>query len=273
MILNMQFEFFTDTATLAVFDPHVVKQHANDEDWWIDFDDKAEKSLPEITTGLMSLIALGEDGKYSLHVTNETLSKDEKDFSVDVIGPLAIKSHSGQVFFGQAECLPGYGEFNIDLINDNQGKLIALAPGEYTLQIYAINKPAEIKLKDKLADIVIVLTATSKNLPLIKSNYRLDWNKRGFLFPSPRTNKLKIPKMGLEIELRVDTDRNANKILRQDFVHGGLQKWPLAYDDYSIVLADMSQLKVGNSVKVKTISFDEEKKIIYAEMLKRRFLP
>ena len=84
----------------------MLKHRAKGEDWWVAYDDD-ENLLPEVTSGVISLIGLGGDGHYILHVTSEPLSKDEKDFAVDVIEALGVESHSGQIFFGRAECFTG----------------------------------------------------------------------------------------------------------------------------------------------------------------------
>ena len=170
--------------------------------------------------------------------------------------------------------LPGYGEFDTGTISEDEGKFITVPPGKYTLQVYAIEKPAEIKSKGKLADIVIILTPRAEtNSVLNHKNYRLDWNKRQFLFPSARTNKLKTPKMGIEVEVHVRLDKDNNITLWRDFTHGWGQKWPSVYDEYKILLEDMSQIQEGDSLRVKTLRFDQERKVIYAELLKRRYLP
>jgi len=83
--INETFQFFTDAATLAVYDPATIPNRIHDEvDWWCgDFSD-----LQEFQVGLIALLALSNDGFYKIRVTNGSLTQDEKDFSRSVFGPL-----------------------------------------------------------------------------------------------------------------------------------------------------------------------------------------
>jgi hypothetical protein len=67
--MNSQFRFFTDTATLAVFDPERLKHRADAEsDWWcLDF-----LQLEEIRSGSVALVALGGDGAYRVRIESTT---------------------------------------------------------------------------------------------------------------------------------------------------------------------------------------------------------
>ncbi len=74
--LNDTFKFFTDAATLAVYDPETIHERINSEvDWWCDGN---FKDLAEVKNGLISLVSLGNDGIYKMRVTTESLTQAER---------------------------------------------------------------------------------------------------------------------------------------------------------------------------------------------------
>ena len=58
-----EMEFFTDAATLAMFDPAILSERVNDEiDWWCDeFSD-----IAEVKSGEIALLSLSDDGHYKI---------------------------------------------------------------------------------------------------------------------------------------------------------------------------------------------------------------
>lgn len=263
--LNETIQFFTDTATLAFYDPIVIKERIHDEaDWWCgDFQD-----LEEVKNGLIALVSLSDDGSYKIRVTTESLTQDEKDFSRSVIGPLGITSKLGKVFVGKGECLPGGGSsISPDSVSSGDGKFIELPAGNYDLLFYYINATsyASEKLVKSLPDIVVVITEREGNFSSIDIEPRIDPLTETFLFPSQRNaSKLK-PKLNKKIKAKVwKTPRTASgKAIVKD------GSWPDSYRGFEVVLEDMSQVEWKDRLIIKTIRLDEENKIIYAELIEK----
>lgn len=79
--------FFTDTATLAIFDCSLLSHRLNDDcDWWCgSFED-----IEEVKKGDVSLISLGADGVYKVRVTDGELSDEERDYAKINLGQAFI---------------------------------------------------------------------------------------------------------------------------------------------------------------------------------------
>ena len=115
--------FFTDTASLAIFDPAALKHRMIDSaDWWSD----PYEEIKEINHGNVLFVGLGSDGQYkcNVHVGEESCSSY-------IIHSL-IRCISGQLFIGAGEevCGGGSGPGRIPL-----GALIDIPCSVYKLSV------------------------------------------------------------------------------------------------------------------------------------------
>ena len=184
--LNQTIQFFTDTATLAIFDPTTIAERIDDNpDWWCgNFSE-----LKELNQGLISLVSLIDDGYYKIRVTNEALTQDEQDFSRSLIGPLGVTSKSGKVFIGKGEYLPGGGySTSPEETSSNDGKFIELPVGDYDLFFYYVDAVdyASPEFAESLPTIVIVVTPRIHHFLGVATEPRIDLFTETFLFPSAR---------------------------------------------------------------------------------------
>ena len=263
--LNEIIQFFTDTATLVVYDPLSIQERIHDSiDWWCgDF-----QELEEVKKGLISLVSLSSDGSYKVRVTTESLTQNEKDFARSVIGPLGVTSKSGKVFIGKGERLPGEGDsLTQENLLSRQGKFIDLPVGNYNLLFYHINATdyANQKMVNSLPDIVIIISQRMDHFPNIDKEPRINDLVKTFLFPSKKNaGKLK-PKLNKEIRARVfRTPRTSSGLALKDY-----GSWPSSYRGFEIALEDMSQVEWKDRILIKTIRLDDENKIIYAELIEK----
>jgi len=266
--LNETIKFFTDTATLAVFDPATMQERIHSEaDWWCNGD---LKNLEEVRNGLISIVSVSNDGYYKVRVTTESLTQDEKDFSRCVIGPLGVASKSEKVFIGKGECLPG-GDYLISPkdISSGDGKFIELPAGNYDLYFYFVNAAgyaSESKVKS-LPDIVVTIVNRTNTFLNVNTEPRIDSTIETFLFPSKKNaSKLK-PKLNKILKAKVwsTTRTTSGKAIKE--ISGSF--WPDEYRSFEIILEDMSQVEWGDRITIKTTRLDEENKIIYAELIER----
>jgi hypothetical protein len=264
MTLNKKIPFFTDAASLAIFDPDVLKHRVSQAcDWFTDCD---YFELPEVKEGLISLVGLTFDGFYKAKITN-ALTEPEKDFATEVIGPLGLVCTSGEIFIGKAECLPG-GDFfptHKNIKKRSDGQFITLAPGEYNLFIYSIDprEYASPSLIEKLSDIVIVIS--KREAPFASLNFEpiLFSDTSSFLFPSKKNKTPKKPVLGKILKSKIVKTARTSSGLAIKYSYD----WPRTYFSYEIVLEDMSQVKWHDTITFKTSRVDMEKKIIYAELI------
>ena len=80
--MNELVRFFTDAATMAVFDPQVLEHHIGDEEGWrLDI-----TTFPGVSTGDITVVDLGGDGVYDVRVTDEELTTDERAYATELGG-------------------------------------------------------------------------------------------------------------------------------------------------------------------------------------------
>lgn len=263
--INETIQFFTDSATLAIYDPQMIKHRILDSiDWWsVGFNE-----LEEVKSGLISLISLSNDGSYKVRITSDSLTQDEQDFSRSVIGPLGVTTTSGKVFIGKGECLPGEGQMvSSKDISIKSGKMLELPPGHYDLLFYHIDAEnyASKKLEQALPDLTIIISEREGNFAEVTTEPRVNRDIKTFLFPSKRNAQTLIPKLNKKIRAKVfNTERTESGLaLKSDGA------WPSSYSTYEILLEDMSQIEWKDRILIKTTRLDEENKIIYAELIEK----
>jgi hypothetical protein len=266
MKLDQTFRFYTDTATLAIFDPLVLEHRKDAFDWFSqDF-----STLPEVTEGLIALVAISNDGYYQVRVTDE-LSSNEKNFAREVTPRLGLVSKSGHIFIGQGEFLPADGLMPTleDLKSStNMGSFIDLPPGEYDLLVYLIDAEGYVSqsVSMSMPDLVIVITKRMGQFQPIKEEPRINLGVDTFLFPSTENKNKPKPRVGKMLTGVVfKTDRTPSGLI----IKQKNTSWPRSYDGYEIRLKDMTLVEWQDRVKFKTIEVDLENKIIYAEFIEK----
>jgi hypothetical protein len=124
---ELKFQFATDTATVAVFDPDALAHRLNDsDDWWSDPDEE----IPEVEAGNMALIELGQDGTYG--VSAQILDAPPKPLERAL--RVGIRVVSGAIHVGPGEDLPA-GGFATYGRSYTVGKALRCSPGTYQVQV------------------------------------------------------------------------------------------------------------------------------------------
>lgn len=119
--MNTSFSFFTDTATLAIFDLSAIKHRISDTpDWW----SIPEDEVFEMNQGNIIFLNLGGDGEYHIDIIDEVSDCD---------GSLYIKAPSGRVFLGAGEDTTG-GDLEPDDSECTAGVFLDLEIGNYLVK-------------------------------------------------------------------------------------------------------------------------------------------
>ncbi|MEE4816127.1 DUF6386 family protein [Pseudomonas alliivorans] len=119
--MSKEFSFFTDTATMAIFDLAAIKHRISDtSDWW----SIEEDEIDEVNKGNIAFLDLGSDGSYVVKIQEEV---DDEDGSLNLSFP------TGQVFIGAGEDTTG-GELEPDGSDAIQGEMLSFAPGNYSVK-------------------------------------------------------------------------------------------------------------------------------------------
>ena len=130
--MNSLVTFFTDTATLAVFDQVRLAHRVADVcDWWTD----SFLELDEVRCGAIALVSLGGDGVYRVRITDGELTTNEHDYAAEVIRSLGFEVVSNAVYIGPGECLPGGG---FDAPDIDRGIMLEMKNGVYNVDAYSI---------------------------------------------------------------------------------------------------------------------------------------
>lgn len=255
--MNEIVTFFTDAATLALFDPTVLNHRIEDaSDWWIDTD-----PVPEVAAGHVAIVELGADGVYQVRVTNEALTSDERDYAAEVVN-LGFRIISGKLFVGKGEVLPGDGlTLTPDIATENEdGRLLACAPGTYHVKIYNIewHRSARWWGEDGAAsentppDYVAVIRAREEVFQLA-GRPRFSGVSGEFLFES--TTRQIGPTVGMILRTRVIRRRD-ELILKS-----------CGPEDYQPYLEDYSGLGWGDEIRFRVAEVDREGRRMRAELL------
>lgn len=263
--INQNFNFATDTATFAVFDPKTLSHRVDeDHDWWID--DLSQ--VAEVQDGRIGLVSLGHDGIFKVRVTTGKLNALERGYARDVV-TLGAQVSSKQLFLGRGEDLPSGGTLiSTDTSQELQGQFIELANGRYDVTIYGIDVSlADDDGKDaenKLADIVVVLKKGQDEFAPVSEEPRFFVQFDKFVFASK--TKRNVLRLNITEAVKVwNTKRyDSGKLLKPEF-----GKWPCRYGDYDMLLEDMSQVSRSERCLVESIRVDEDKKIIYCKLIKK----
>ncbi len=133
-----EFSVVTDTATVAVFDLEAIRHRMTDTaDWW----SIAEDEILEMNQGNIAFLGLGEDGKFSIRISDDV--QDEK-YALNMYFP------SGQLFVGAGEDTTG-GGLEPDGSAAIQGRIMSIEPGIYTIKVKKVNKTVILSFSKSLS--------------------------------------------------------------------------------------------------------------------------
>lgn len=164
MKIDKTVDFFTDIATLALFDPQVLEHRVNESAYWWNSNFSL---LDEVDKGKLTLLHLGSDGDWSARITDGELSKDEHLHLSKQTGPVGLEVVSGSVFLGKGEYLPSK---EVSLSQENleadSGSFVRVKPGKYDIHAHLLfweNIP-----KENGPDIILTLSERVKDFQPIE---------------------------------------------------------------------------------------------------------
>ena len=115
-----QFEMFSRTATIVVFDLACLKRRIeHDVDWWTDPAEEVE----ELHRRNLLIAGLGANDWYDVCVT---------DGSIDAAQSFSLSFPSGRVFVGPGEEISGGGD---EPTGAHGGKIFVFDPGDYNVAL------------------------------------------------------------------------------------------------------------------------------------------
>ena len=247
--------YFTDTATLAIFDPQRLEHRVNDDaDWWCgDF-----LRLDELRSGAMALVSLGGDGIYRVRITDGELNADERDYADEYIAGLGVEVVSGKIFIGPGECLPGGFQFGAET---DRGALCEIDNGSYTVDVYSIrwfDSPrwwAEDHRvpSDAPVDYVIRLRDRSGAMNAVAMEPRFSGRSEMFLFDSSTRQIGPQPGMILTTTVR----KAPNGLTLKDCGPGY----------FRATLADYSQVAWKDTIRFRVLTVDHQAKQLTGEFV------
>lgn len=253
--------FFTDTATLAIFDPARLKARVDDDSGWWCSDDFSQ--IAEVQSGAAAIVSIGADGVYELRITDGPLTADERDYAAEVVQELGLEVVDGQLFIGPGECLPGGGAaFTAEDVD--RGALVAVANGRYFLDVYAIHwfdsprwwredhRPPD----DSPPDFVVVIRPRSTAFGRVTTQPQLTGCADEFLFASSTRQVGPQPGMTLTTVVRKN-------------VSGELSLKNCGPRAYRASLTDYSQVAWKDTVRFRVVRVDHETRTLIGEFLER----
>lgn len=256
--MDRTIKFFTDTATLAVFDPQRLDHRVNDDvGWWCG----KFSQLDEVCSGAIALVSLGSDGIYQARITNSELSAVELDYASEAVSYLGVEIVSGKLFVGPGECLPG-GESGFQDENNGRGLLCDVEDGRYRVDVYSIywfNSPRwwtedDQTPDDAPADFVVRIRRHDGAIPALNSEPRFSELEDSFLFES--TTREIGPRAGMTLRTKVRKN-----------VGGDLTLKDCGPCSYSASLVDYSQVAWKDVVRFKVVDVNHDSKHITGELI------
>ncbi len=256
--MDCTLEFFTDAATLAIFDPQRLERRVDDDsDWWC----SGFAQLEEVQSGAVALVGLGGDGVYQARITDGDLTPDERDYAAEFVHNLGVEVVSGRLFIGPGECVPG-GNSHFTPADAKRGTLFEINNGSYFVDVYAIhwfNSPRwwtadHRPPHDAPADFVVVIRQRTGPIPALDSEPRFAGWSDAFLFESS-TRQIG-PQPGMILTTKVRKDLN-----------GGLSLKDCGPCDYRASLTDYSQVAWKDTIRFKVLAVDHDAKRITGEFI------
>jgi hypothetical protein len=246
--MDHTFTFSTDTATLVVGDPALIRDHARrDANWW--------RHERESRHGQTAVIRLGGDGVYKIRITDQNLSFDEAAYASEVV-TLGLEVASGELFVGPLEYLPG------EVTLPEGCFTFSLPAEEYALNAYSVawhDAPDWFVLPDGRspdsapADVALVIAPRTKSIVAPATEPRLFGTTRGWVFPElPRRLG---PTPGMELSTSV-VRRRDDLVLK-----------PCGPAGYRPVIHDMSTLRWRDRVRLRVLNVDHDSHEFVAEII------
>ena len=240
LAIDNKIDVVTDVATIALFDPVIIEKYKDEEpDWWIEYND-----IKEVQQGQATLVSTGFDGSFCIRITTEGLTDTEKLYATHVLEDLAVEVVSGKLYCGDGADLSGVDDDKL------MSQTLAMVNGEYSLTVYAINQNDD----SDLPNVVVHISPRTQTYQSCNEEPRLEWHSTFLYRKAPKL------KVGRKLKSRVwRTDRTDSKLIIKD--DGA---WPESHWDYDAILKDMSVIKKGDRIIIKTIGVDEENKLLIA---------
>lgn len=250
--------FFTDTATLAVFDPAVLAHRvADDAGWWCgDF-----ALLDEFRTGLATLLSLGGDGVYQVRITDGDLAPHERDYAVEVIRGMGLLVESGSIFVGPGECIPSGGHA-LDENDLQRGGLLQLTKGKYVVDVFGISwfespiwwrEDGRVP-EDAPPDFVVLVRERDGPYSGLQSEPRFTDSSAVYLFPSESRRLGPEPGMVLKSKVRKHPD-------------GKLSVADCGPGSYRVLLNDYSALEWRRGIRIRVLTVDHDARSMCGEFI------
>jgi hypothetical protein len=253
--MNSLLNFFTDTATLAVFDPARLKHRVDDAcDWWTD----NFLQLEELTAGAIALISLGGDGVYQTRITDGDLTPDERDYAAEVVRGLGFEVVSNAFYVGPGECIPGGGFGSPDI---ERGVILAMKNGVYNVDAYLINwsdsprwwNEERVVPEGAPPDFVLVIQTRKNPFRQPDSEPRFTGLGDHFLFDSSTRRVGPEPGMLLTTKVRKSPT--------------GLTLKDCGPCQYGATLVDYSNVKWKDRIRFEVLSVDHKARLITGKFI------
>jgi len=256
--MDCQTTFATDSATLAVFDPSILRRRADDESsWWF----PASGVTDEVGEGRIAVVSLGSDGVYKCRITDGDLTAAEQPYAYDSL-LCGIEVASGSIVVGPGEYLSGTPIHNGPTLSD--GPWNCPHPcGTFDAEIFAIAsrdaaewyvEPGNPVPSDAPADFVVCTRPRSRFAPLGAAP-QFSGLAEQWLFPDlPRRMG---PEAGMELTTSV--------LVRGD----RLVLKPCGPLSYRPVLPSMQGLAWRDQARVKVVSVDHDAQEMVVTLVER----
>ena len=258
--MDLQSRFFTDTATLAIFDPERLRHRAEAEsDWWC----TDLLQLEEFRSGSVALVGLGGDGAYRVRITDGEMTSDERDYAAGAVRSLGVEVVSGKLFLGPAECMPGGGS-GFTPADAERGLLLEAENGRYGVDLFAIEwsdsprwwRDDRSVPDDAPADIVAVLRPRLTPFAEIGAEPRLDFCAEAYIFESATRRVGPEPGMILTTKVRRGT---SNELCLKECGPCG----------YRASLVDYSGVAWKDTIRLRVLGVDHDRKQIVGEFVEK----
>lgn len=130
------FQFETDLATLAVFDPSALTSRVRaPQDWWRG----DPTALREFDEGKILVLPIGRDGEYRVRLAFNELREEERPYLRKSLQNLVLDIPEGRVFVGPGERVPGGGLGDRYPRIAGQGELFEVPAGQYAAAVHVFD--------------------------------------------------------------------------------------------------------------------------------------
>ena len=260
MNINLQFNLFTDTAVIAVFDSARLGNRVDGEsDWWC----SDLSQIAEVRTGSIALVSLGGDGVYRVRVTDGDMTVDERDYAASAVCGLGVEVISGKLYAGPAECMPG-GGIGFTPASEERGLVLECDDGAYDVELFAIHwrdsprwwKDDHSVPDDAPVDIVATLRPRQRPFSAGSGECRLDFYGNNYLYESA-TRRVG-PEPGMILTTKVRRGPSSELCLKGC--------GPLGY---RASLIEYSGVAWKDTIRIRVVAVDHDAKQLTAEFVSK----